>query len=227
MTNELPPADIVGTRPAGEGPVGTLGLIRITLATLRFNFWRLLVITLYAESIGVGLSLLVCCPLGLALGGHPEWTKYLAWPLVLPIAIPLATGYAYAVLLQALGRRPKAKEVLHPIESGRLYLNVLGAAGLPTLATWIIYTAASQFPWPTAATLLPAHPLLGHFLKLFASQLPGFVALPFAFAGIDALVRRARFVHALARSLHFACRQQILFAGLIILNICFAVGASS
>jgi len=221
------PADLIGQRPPGESPVGTISLIRLTLATLRFNFWRLIIITLYTGAVALGLPLLICCPLGLAFRPHPEWSRYLAWPILLPIVVPLMVGYGYAVLLQILGRRPKLREILRWLESWGLYLNVLAAGGLPSLAMWMIDTVASQLPWVSAETLLPAHPLVSHFLDLLTKQLVGIVVLPFAFAGLDALVRQVHFGRALARSLSFARRHRSLFAGFAATSLGFAATLSA
>jgi hypothetical protein len=213
------PADLIGWRPPGESSVGTIGLIRLTLATLRFNFWRLIVFTLYVGAVGFGLSLLVCCPLGITLKGHPLWLRYLVTPLTAPITIPLIAGYTYAVLLQVLGLKPKAKEVLRPIESGGLYLNVLAAGGVPYLGGWLLWTLASQLPWTPAETLVPGHPLVAQFLRGLAAGVPWILFLPFAFSAIHVLVARVPFTRALVRSFRFAVGHCRLFTGFLLLRV--------
>lgn len=96
MSNTTPqPDDILGTRPASEGPVGMLGLIYLAVVAFYRNFWRLVVITLYAGAVGFGLLLLACCPLGITLKGYPLWLRYLMTPLSAPILVPLIAGYTY------------------------------------------------------------------------------------------------------------------------------------
>ena len=213
------PADLIGRRPPGEGPVGMLGLIRLALITLQFNFWRLVVITLYAGAVGLSLSLLICCPLGITLKGHPLWLRYLMIPLLVPIFVPLIAGYTYTVLLQVLGLKPKAKEVLRPIKSGGLYLNVLAAGGVPYLGSWLLWTLASQLSWPHAETLVPGHPLVAEFLRRLAAGVPWILFLPFAFSAIHVLIARVPFTRALVRSFRFARSHCRLFTSFILLRV--------
>lgn len=213
------PADLIGRRPLGEGPVGTLGLIHLAVVALYRNFWRLVVITLYAGAVGFGLSFLLYCPLGITLKGHPLWVQYLAAPLAAPILVPLIAGYTYTVLLQVLGLKPKAKEVLRSIESGGLYLNVLAAGGVPYMGRWLLWTLASQLSWPHAETLVPGHPLVAEFLRRLAAGVPWILFLPFAFSAIHVLVARVPFTRALVRSFRFAVGHCRLFAGFILLCI--------
>jgi hypothetical protein len=220
MTNSPPqPDDILGMRPAGEGPVGTLGLIRLVLATLRFNFWRLVVITLYVGAVGLGLSLLICCPLIITLQGHPLWLQYLGSPVAAPFLVPLMVGYTYVILLQVLGFKPKAIEVFRPVKSAGLYLNVLAAGGIPYLGGWLLWMLASQPSWPAAETLVPGHPLVAQSLRSLATGTLWIPLLPLAFSGIHVLVARVPFTRALARSARFAIGQWQLFAGFVLLHI--------
>ena len=140
------PTDLIGRRPLGEGPVGTIGLIRLTFATLRFNFWRLVVITLYVSAVGFGLSLLVCCPLNITLQGHPLWLRYLSAPLYVPIFVPLMAGYAYAVLLQVLGLNQRGP----PTNRERGSLSQRPCRGWGSLPGWL---APLDARLPTALAL--------------------------------------------------------------------------
>lgn len=218
-----PPADVVGGRPPQEEPRGALHLLRLAVQVFWRNFGRLFLLFVVAGFTFITFSLFLCCPAGLLLRGHPEWLRHLFTPLLLPVVVPLAIGYGYATLLVVQGHRPPIKELFRPMESANRFVNVLVAGGAPYIGWWLIFVLARLLPWSLPDTLVPGRPLLDQLLRQIPGVAVGLLFLPFAFAGLDALVAKARFDRAIARSFRFATRQWRLFRGLFLV----ALGASA
>jgi hypothetical protein len=138
-------------------------------------------------------------------------------------------GYTYALLLVVQHARPKAREVLRAFRSRALYFNVLLAASLPALGSWALSLVARFI----AATLPEIHvaqdPVTDRFLAVVPYTFISLLFVPFALAGLDAIVTRAPWIAAIRRSLGFAVRNPRLFAGfaVIVFLVDLAIAAAT
>jgi len=203
-----------------ESPAGPAQLLWITFVEIRFHWPRLLVVTLAAGLIG-GLFFIPYGWLATWLFLHrQDFLYHLTWLASWPLMLPLYAGYGYCLLLAIQDFRPRAREVLRPFRSGALYVNVLAAEGLPALGGWALWMAGqAAATWILPAEFAGEHPTLDHIFRLAGSTAQSIIVLPFAFAGLDAVVRRCSFRAALARSLHFATTRTGLFAGFVVLSL--------
>ena len=214
------PADPVGVRPAGESSCGTLDLLWLTLVEIRCHLKRILVLSFYAGCLYLAAVLLLACPAGHFLKGTPSWWTELMAPLYWPLMVPVTFGYSYALLLVVQRQKPKAREVLRPFESLALYINVLVAGGLGGLGAWATNLVLGLIPVGVPEAMLPEDPISRTFIQSLPGIVVGLVwSLPFAFAGLDAVVTRDRFSRCIARSVGFARRQGRLFAGFVVIHV--------
>jgi hypothetical protein len=219
------PKDSVGVRPTGERRSGPLWLLCLTLMTLRYHFWQVVQFLL--------LGLLFCLvPLAVAAvaGGWLaqaglRWASFLPSVATWPVAVPVAAGLSHAILLVLQRYCPPWYEVVRPMLSLRLYGNVL-MAGLPAIAAM----------WATSLGLMlaGASPALGGVgqgiwanwvSRLPSAVLPNLVALPFVFAGLDAVATWSPFGRALRRNLRFATHNPWLLLGFGLVQA--AIGSGS
>jgi hypothetical protein len=209
------PEDPVGTRPSVETPAGAAQLLWITLVEIRYHWPRLLVVTLVAGLIGFFIVIVPLSWLTYWQFTHRgtwlvQFLPLAAWPLI----VPFFAGCEFSLLLAIQGLQPKAREVFRPFRKVPLYFNVLVAAGLPALGVCIVGMAAeSVAAWILPAAFASEHPTQEHLLRLAGSIARGILFMPFAFAGLDAVVRRCSFRAAIARSIHFTTTRFRLFVG--------------
>jgi hypothetical protein len=217
------PADIVGVRPPGEPRHGAVELVWHSLVGARFHVWPLAKITCYAGAIYLLAGALLCRPYNYFRAGMPWWLGQLPSPLLLPLAVPLFAGYAYAFLLELVGHRPRPRVVLRAFTDRRLYLNVLIAGGVPYAVSAVItFLAALVFPYFREP--MPYGAALGTALVFLIPDTLALVAtLPFAFAGIDALAAGHPFHEALKRSIGFLVRQWRLFPGSVLVSFAYGI----
>jgi hypothetical protein len=215
------PADIVGVRPPGEPRHGAVELVWHSLVAMRFHLWPLVKITCYAGAICVPAGAMLCCPYNYFRAGLPWWFGHLPSTLFLPLAVPLLAGYAYAFLLEFVGRRPKPRVVFQAFTDRRLYVNVLIAAGVP-YAVWAVITFLAAVVFPGLREPMPDGAALGTRLVFqIPDTLAQLVMLPFAFAGIDALAAGHAFHAALKRSIGFLIKQSRLFTGFVLVSLAY------
>jgi hypothetical protein len=213
------PADPVGRRPAGEGPCGSVALVWFSLVASYYHFRQLVVAFLLAAGLLVCAAVLVLVPSWHLFGkvlSRSEWGLFnLGVSLVL--ITPLIVGYTYVALLAIQELRPRAREVLHPVRSGRRLGNVLVAGGLPAAGGWAVTSLMGLI----GRTLPPIPEDL--FWTEFFRGLPGTLALllvlPLVFSGIDVLAARHDFRAAIVRSIGFMVRQPRLFVGFAVISV--------
>jgi len=220
------PRDPVGARLAGEPRPGLVGLIALTLLALRCHFWRTVQLFLVAALIFLIPSVVVrLAERWLAQAGL-KWASFLPQIAYWPVVVPVMAGLSHAILLLVQRCRPPWYEVVRPMLSLRLYGNVL-MAGLPAIAVY----------WATSSGLIVAgvspwlRELFGEGIGgEWAGQLPGvvlptLVALPFVFAGLDAVATWSPFGRALRRNLRFAAHNPWLLLGFGLVQA--AIGSGS
>jgi len=214
------PADPVGTRPPGEGRCGPARLLWLTLVAVRYHFWRV-------AQFGFLAMLFCLIPLIVAglVGGWLvqaglKWAGSLPMIATWPILIPMFAGLESAVLLLVQGYRPPWYEVVRPMLNLRLYVNVL-MAGLPRCA--LMWGAsfglmlAGAGPWLGDLAGGEAWgKWLGCLPRVVLSNL---VALPFVFAGLDAVAAWSPFGRSLRRNLCFVRRDPWLLLGFGLVQI--------
>jgi len=211
--------DTVGTRPPCEQPQGTLGLLWSTLVSVGSHFWRLVVITCYMGATYVVGGLLASGLLWYLLKGHPEWFRVLKEPILWLLFTPIFTGYAYAVLLEFQGFRPRPREIFLPFDGLNLYFTVLVAGVLPDFGFWLFRVLSGSFSWSFFETLGHDRPLAAEFLRMVPGIAFKLIFLPFVFAGIDALVTRKRLLKTIGHTLGLVIRDKRLFVGFFLVSL--------
>ena len=214
------PADPVGTRPAGKRQSGPARLLWLTLVAVRYHFWRIAQLSVLAML----LCLIPVCAARLWAGWLIQAGLKRAGLLPIiatwPIIIPVSAGLSHAILLLIQGYRPPWYEVVRPVLNLRLYVNVL-MAGLPR---WALMWGASF-----GLMLAGAGPWLGDLAGgeawgkwlgcLPRVVLSNLVALPFVFAGLDAVAAWSPFGRSLRRNLCFVRRDPWLLLGFGLVQI--------
>jgi hypothetical protein len=154
---------------------------------------------------------------------------FLWWTPFALLFAPLATAYSY-VLLQWLGGRKEGLGILlTAFRSWRHGANVALAAGLPVIVFDLLHLLWNSIPWPSTPPLINEASLLAELLRgipgsqWLSAEVPGLVMtillLPFAWAGIEALVLRCSWLASLRRSVVLAMRFRGLAAGYLLVAI--------
>jgi hypothetical protein len=209
------PADIVGTRPQGASPRGTMALLRQAAKVVRREPGRLALLTLCAGLIA-GVSLLQLGVIFFVLGNTAVrgdnlfllCVCILAEPLAWLVIVPLMAGYKNALLLLLQDRRPPVRYLWSWIDSPGRYFRVLLAGSIPLVPGWLVSVPA--------CFLLPGDDFrVGLTLELPLRLGLYLALLPLAFADISALTVREAFPKAIGHSLVLVVRNWRLFVTLL------------
>jgi len=238
MANTSPePDDILGTRPTGEGRTGTAQLLRAGLGLLRqhgLRAWLLAVLTLLLLHV---ITQVVHGPLFIWLlttqGRADSWwwsLNMLASVASIVARSPVLVAYAFALLLLLKDRRPSLRLLFAPLKSRRLLGNVAIAGSMVPLVRWLLPWLWRSIPWSELQPgIVEEGSLLWRLLQVvpvpewLTGSLPYWlatmVAVPLAWAGLNALVSRQAWFRSVARSARLAFRYWRLAAGYLVATV--------
>jgi hypothetical protein len=163
----------------------------------------------------------------------PWWAfrlqSLVCWSILVLLFASLETAYSY-VLLQWLGGRKEGLGILlTAFRSWRHVANVAIAAGLPVILLFFLHLLWISIPWQGGAPLINESSPLAELLReipggqRLGAEVPdlvmGVLLVPFAWAGIEALVHRRSWLASLRRSVVLVLRFRGLAAGYLLVVI--------
>ncbi len=231
MTNERPPADILGMRPGGERRAGAAQLVRVGLGLLRHRALRAWLLAVLTLAILFWIMQLAFTPFSIGpyiiedLSSTRWWWTW-GWPLAALANIiagaPFLAAFAYALLLLLQRRRAGAETLFSPFRSAALWANTVIASSAALLVPWLIPWLWRSVPWSESAGLVAEDSLLAKAFRLVPmpewviADLPKWVgvllAVPLAWSALNVLILGSPGLRAIAQSVRLTRRHWRLAA---------------